>query len=152
MYEVTTLHLPDPQKRWYCGPFSIAAITGHSFENIRSMINHVRRRPANTGIMGMYAEELERVFSNFGYTMFTAYQFHNEHWKDRPTFSQWRRRHIKGAKGKNEAYIVQFRKHFAVVLGDHFIDTKSGQKVRLEFAPYQMSRIVAVHKVKQNRR
>ena len=59
------LHEID-EVRVYCGPAAIMAVTGKRLPEVRAAINTVRKKPAHSGVCGMYDNQVRRTLNILG--------------------------------------------------------------------------------------
>jgi len=114
----------------YCGPTSIAAVTGCTTDEAATIIQHSRanRRP----VQGIYNHELTHARRELGYQYdheeYERGYRHRPHahggitlhrFDDRPTLSAW----LRDPAHRQGTWIVQASRHYIVVQGDHVLDT-----------------------------
>jgi len=132
------LHIPSKRngrKRWYCGPFAIAAITGCSFEQAREWANLAKgRENLNTGICSMTDGQVRDALGMAGYTAVIS------HWnrgEKKLTFKEF----LKLPRGPDDVHLVSLTDHFVTVQGNYFIDNHTGHRVLVDYAPWQRKRV-----------
>jgi len=116
----------------YCGPSAIAAITGHSPEEVERVILQLRgegghgprreRRRAPGTFKSVWSSEVPNVAKAVGYRAYCVV-FPKCHHSMRITFSAWR---LRGRIGcYDDAHLVLVTCHFVAVKGDWFVDTNN---------------------------
>lgn len=129
----------DTKRAVYCGPMSIAAVTGERASTVLATIQRHRealgfghtasgRRRA---IMGMMPSEVLGTLQRLGYPAEYVSL------RGRPTLAAWLRE-----QKPPGAQIVHVTGHYTAVDGRHMIDTKTkGQPVALAKAPHRRARV-----------
>lgn len=148
-----TFKIPAPRtnnRRFYCGPFAICAITGAEHDEVRAKINAERQRRPNTPVTGTFPGELRSVLRTYGYLLDQEWDFRSAY--DRsdfggkaPTFAAWLRQR-KGDSLKT-LYFVQLNGHYVVVKGRKMIDNHTKTPVFIRQAPHRRRRVVQVWEV-----
>jgi len=137
------MNVPARKKgRWYCGPYVMAAITGQSFEVIRTAINRAKGRPDTRGVCGVHPRQLKTAFRTLGWKYFPTYEC--KYADGKMTLKQF----MKSINGDDDSiYVVYITGHYVAVQGDMFIDTFSTHKVSTAFAPRTGKTVKAVYKM-----
>lgn len=131
------LHIPTKRpgkKRWYCGPFAIAAITGCSFNQAREWANKAKLRDnPNQGVCAMTDNQVRDALCMAGFTSIIAY------WPrgDRPTFRDF----LKLPRAEGSILLVSLTDHFVTIQDSQFIDNHTEHKVHVNYAPWQRKRV-----------
>lgn len=137
------LHTPKQRgkgKRWYCGPFAFAAITGYSFEDTREVLNWNMGRPHNTGICGIENGTMLKALNAEGFKP----SLREDLSYTRETFAQWLKRFD---RLKSAVYLLELTSHYVLVQDDWFIDNHSKHKVHISQAPWKRKRVLKVWKI-----
>jgi hypothetical protein len=130
-------------KSW-CGPTVVASITGRDVLWVKRMIKE--RRQNNGAVKGTHWYELAYALEATGRALYRSQDYQHLKVKDRPTFSQWRRKY---RVDRSATYIVGVTGHWVVVQGRWFCDTYSkGKVIRLVDAPHQRRRVTYAFLVK----
>ena len=128
-------------KRWYCGPFVIAAVTGFSFEPIRSALNRAKGRPISRGVCSVQTQELRKAFKELGWDSTVTYH-HAENPKMRL------KDFMKSLDPDDtDIYVVYITGHYVAVQGDIFIDTYSKHKVSTVYSPQAGKTVKQVYRM-----
>ena len=140
------MHTPDPRpgkRRWYCGPFAFAAITGHDFENTRAYINAAKGRSENTGVMGTSDSEMRRALILAGYDLKLHYKAVGEYSKR--TLNTWMK---ELNKDDDSLYLVEVTGHWIVLQGrSKMIDNHTEWPVAAFAGPWQRKQIKQAFRV-----
>lgn len=141
------LYTPEKRekgKRWYCGPFAFAAITGYTFEDTRAALNSVRGMPANTGVMGTSTGTMLQALRDAGFNpqLVSKYIF-----KDLTrTLNQWLKEQD---KADESIYLVEVTDHWIVVQGrSKMIDNHTGHPVAAFAGPWQRKQVKEVYRIR----
>ncbi len=140
------LHIPrarEGNKRWYCGPYVMGAITGYSFDVIRTVINKAKHRPLTRGICSVQTHELRTAFRSVGWDSEVTY-----HHKVEGATPMKLKNFFKELDPTDEAfYVVYITSHYVAVQAGMFIDTFSTHKVNTAYAPHQNSKVKEVYRM-----
>jgi len=130
-------------KRWYCGPFAFAAITGAGFEEARRKINEARNLPANRGITGVGNRTMIKALRGEGLSIVTDYRRTNSDTKH--TLNSWLKsmsRHDRGV------YLVEVTGHWITVEGRSLvIDNHTKHPVSAFTAPWQRKQVHVAYQI-----
>ena len=129
-------------KRWYCGPFALAAITGKGFTEVRTLVHTLSGRKITQGITGMSEYRICQALNESGYWTRLAYKWHNKDYQKKITFKEWLRR-----DRDDSFYLVVLTDHYVVVKGNQFIDNHSKHIVGVNYAPWQRKRVLEAYRV-----
>lgn len=138
------LHIPrarEGKKKWYCGPYVIGAVTGYSFDVIRTVINKAKLRPLTRGICSVQTHELRTAFRSVGWDSEVTY-----HHKQNGATPMKLKDFFKSVTD-DEIYVVYITSHYVAVQAGTFIDTFSTHKVHTAFAPHQNSKVKEVYRM-----
>jgi len=131
----------EGNKRWYCGPYVMGAVTGYSFEVIRTVLNKAKRRPLTTGVCGVQPWELQQAFRSVGWERELLYS-HKDEGATPMKLKDW----LKTLKPDDDQfYVVYITRHYVAVQGGMFIDTFSTHKVNTAYAPHQNKKVKEVY-------
>lgn len=139
------MNVPAREKgRWYCGPYVMAAVTGESFETIRTAINHAKGRPPTRGVCSVQPRQLKIAFRDLGWRIFTTY---SHKYEDKMTLKQF----MKSIQDDDDSiYVVYITGHYVAVHKDTFIDTFSTHKVSTAFAPRAGKTVKEVYRLRKS--
>lgn len=101
------------ERRVYCGPSVLIALTGKRLPEIRAIINRVRKRRENIGICGMNRFEMADALTMLGY------QYADINAANRPTLLHWF-----GGVDENKRYIVRITDHYVITYNRTIIDNR----------------------------
>ncbi len=132
-----------PKGKWYCGPYVMAAVTGESFDTIRTEINRAKGRPDTRGVCSVQPWQLRKAFRELGWTSFTTYH-HGESPKMRL------KEFMKSIPHDDTTiYVVYITGHYVAVQGSMFIDTFSKHKVSTAFSPQAGKTVKEVYRMRK---
>jgi len=135
---------PSREKgRWYCGPYVVAAVTGESFDVIRSALNRAKGRPDTRGVCSVQTQELRKAFKELGWNSTVTYH-HAENSKMRL------KQFMKSIREDDDSlYVVYITGHYVAVQGSMFIDTFSKHKVNTAFSPQAGKTVKEVYRLRK---
>jgi len=133
---------PSREKgRWYCGPYVVAAVTGESFDVIRTALNRAKGRPVSRGVCSVQTQELRKAFKELGWDSTVTYH-HVENPKMRL------KDFMKSLDPDDtDSYVVYITGHYVAVQGDIFIDTYSKHKVSTVYSPQAGKTVKQVYRM-----
>ena len=133
----------EGKKNWYCGPYVMGAVTGYSFDVIRTVINKAKLRPLTTGICSVQTWELRKAFKSVGWDSEVTY-----HHKVEGVEQMKLKDFFKGLEPDDDNfYVVYITSHYVAVQGGMFIDTFSKHKVNTAYAPHQNKKVKEVYRM-----
>ena len=135
---------PSREKgRWYCGPYVVAAITGESFDVIRTAINRAKGRPDTRGVCSVQPWQLKQAFKDLGWKISTMY-----HHAESPKMRL--KAFMKSIPEDDDSlYVVYITGHYVAVQGSMFIDTFSKHKVNTAFSPQAGKTVKEVYRLRK---
>ncbi len=135
---------PSREKgRWYCGPYVVAAVTGESFDVIRTALNRAKGRPVSRGVCSVQTQELRKAFKELGWNSTVTYH-HAENPKMRL------KQFMKSIREDDDSlYVVYITGHYVAVQGSMFIDTFSKHKVNTAFSPQAGKTVKEVYRLRK---
>ena len=138
------LNVPAREKgKWYCGPYVMAAVTGESFNTIRTAINRAKRRPDTRGVCSVRPRELKNAFMGLGWRTVTTY-----HHAESPKMRL--KEFMKSIRDDDDSiYVVYITGHYVAVQGQMFIDTFSKHKVNTTFSPQAGKTVKEVYRLRK---
>lgn len=134
------IYIPDPDLPWYCGPHSLAVLTGCSFDNAVAILNkHMGLRPTRK-LRGLDdSHPIIGALIESGYEALLVYRGRG---KRKPTLGRFlATRRLRGP------HLVELRDHFVVIDDDGFIDTETLDLVPFDKAPRMRCRVHRVYRV-----
>ena len=124
--------------RAYCGPTSIAAITGLDVETVKYVVRKVNGKKF---VKGMFNIETKKTLHALGYEIQSSSANHAE---DNPTLARW----FRTRKDRKELNLLHLTGHYIAVQGNKLVDTQtSGEVVNIGDAPRRRKRVKHVWKV-----
>ena len=137
----------------FCGPYVLAAITGHKVTTIEDVIREGRHLPAGAKpvVKGTYTEEVGAALAHFGYQMSLTESFLGRTKKERPTLWQW----MQKPRNAWAHYILAIHKgkegHWILVKGVKMCDTfTEGKWTFVCDGPHKGCRIMEIFEVRKN--
>lgn len=130
----------------YCGPSSLAAITGESGEAMEVEINFGRRDPLLKVVKGCVFVDLRRVLVARGYVL---------HIIRLPAKRPLTLLDVRERLGWSNVYLIETKRHFMVVRDGLVVDTETPAGMALEKHPNRLrhiERIAMVHAPKADER
>lgn len=108
-----TLHKIEEVKV-YCGPAALMAVTGKRLPEVRAVVNEIRGRVPNKGIMGMKNVEMEKALRVLG----VAFRYH----EDKP---KRQLRHLIPDLDSDVRYVINVTGHYVsyyngVIIDNHY--------------------------------
>jgi hypothetical protein len=131
----------EGKKQWYCGPYVMAAVTGYSFDVIRTVINKAKHRPLTTGICGVMPQELIDAFALLNWEAEVIYD-HKADCSPKLILKDFMK-----SVTDDDIYVVYVTGHYVAVQGGMFIDTYSTHKVSTAFAPRPRKQIKEIYRL-----
>lgn len=125
-------------KRWYCGPYVMAAITGESFETIRRAINYQKQRPETTGVCSVMPWQLQDALYELGWKASLV------HTPEKLKLKDLLKAEVLDPRCM---YIIWITGHYIAVQGEDFIDTFTTHKVNKAYAPRQGKIVKEVYRI-----
>jgi len=140
------LHSPkraDGTRDMYCGPAALCAISGWTYEEVRSEVNGVRRRKYNQGITGMHNHEMKKALWSMGFVMeqVNCYRLYDENNKQF-TLNQFLKPRPKS--DKTRTMLINVTGHYVTVQGDKLVDNHTGNPVHIAIAPWKRKKVQQV--------
>jgi hypothetical protein len=137
----------------FCGPYVLAAITGHPISKIEDVIRAQRPLSSDSKpvVKGTYTEEMQAALAHYGYRMCMIDSFMDRAKKERPTLWQW----MQKPRNAWAHYILAIHKgkegHWILVKGVKMCDTfTDGQWTFVCDGPHRGCRIMEVFEVKRD--
>lgn len=141
-----------PERRIYCGPTAMAAITGALPVDVEQhLVAHRAKHgtPRRTQLRGalvrfMFSTEVEPLAEALGYRAVQESALSKRTLRQQ-TFAQWCRRRT--AEERQHAYLVLVTNHFVAVRGDWFADTGARTPIPLHTAKHKRTRVQRVWRI-----
>lgn len=142
------MELHKPRRRngdahMYCGPAALCAISGATYEDVRSFVNvEVRNRKENQGICGMHNFEMEKALWHLGYVAdkLSCYSMYTDMKGNKQlTLNQF----LKNRKEheRNCIMLILVTGHYLTVMGDKMVDNHTKSPINIALAPWKRKRM-----------
>jgi hypothetical protein len=123
---------PDDAEPIYCGPYALCVVTGRYFEDVRRVINRIRKiKDRTTPVTALYDGEVSRALLELGHCC------QHIRFAGRPTLNLRQLFEQVPQEHKQRPLLVLVSNHFVVLHQCRVIDTWTNQWTPLGRYPYQ---------------
>ena len=128
-------------RKVYCGPYALAALTGLSVDFIENQINYRRDKKPGSRVSWTNGWDLHYVGSMANLRMGDVTSLAREN----KTFARWLRERT--PEQVNSKYLVLVTGHWVAVKGRKMIDTYTREPTFIRKAPHRRKRVQVVIKI-----